>query len=69
MTNYKIFSVDDSNRIVGRHYRPLRDDISAFEVASRLSAKTGCDVEVWNGSRFVARVRHDGTASALRAGA
>jgi len=44
----------------------LQDDLSALEMASRFSAKTGCEVEVWEGQRFVARVRRDGTASELR---
>lgn len=66
MARYKIFSVDDSNRIVARHYRALQDDLNALEMASRFSSKTGCEVEVWEGQRFVARVRQDGTASELR---
>ena len=66
LARYKIFSVDDSNRILARHYRSLQDDLSALEMASRFSAKTGCEVEVWEGQRFVARVRRDGTASELR---
>jgi len=63
---YKLFSVDDTNLIVSRHYRALRDDLNALEMASRFSSKTGCEVEVWEGQRFVARVKHDGTASADR---
>ena len=66
MARYKLFSVDDSNTIVTRHYRALRDDLNALEMASRFSTKTGCEVEVWEGQRFVARVKHDGTASEHR---
>jgi len=66
LARYKIFSVDESNRIVARHYRSLHDDVSALEMASRFSNKTGCEVEVWEGQRFVARVKHDGTASVHR---
>jgi hypothetical protein len=35
-------------------------------MATRFSAKTGCEVEIWEGRRFVARVKHDGTASEQR---
>jgi hypothetical protein len=66
LARYKLFSVDDSNRIVARHYRALHDDVSALEMATRYSTKTGCEVEVWEGQRFVARVKHDGTASEHR---
>jgi hypothetical protein len=66
LARYKIFSVDDSNRILARHYRALRDDLNALDVATRFSKKTGCEVEVWEGQRFVARVKHDGTASEHR---
>jgi hypothetical protein len=66
LARYKIFSVDDSNQIVARHYRAMRDDLKALDVASRFATKTGCEVEVWEGRRFVARVKHDGTASEHR---
>jgi hypothetical protein len=51
---------------LARHYRALRDDLNALDVATRFSKKTGCEVEVWEGQRFVARVKHDGTASEHR---
>ena len=66
LVRYKLFSVDDSNKIVARHYRALHDDLNALEMATRFSAKTGCEVEIWEGRRFVARVKHDGTASEQR---
>jgi hypothetical protein len=66
LARYKLFSVDDSNRILARHYRALHDDLVALEMASRFSSKTGCEVEVWEGQRFVARVKRDGTASEQR---
>ena len=55
--------MDRDNRILARHYRRLRDDVSALDLARRLSSKTGCEAEVWEGPRFVARLKHDGTAS------
>jgi hypothetical protein len=64
--NYKIFSVNQSNQILARHYRALPDDPRALELATKLAAKTGCEVEVWEGQRFVARVDNDGGASEQR---
>jgi hypothetical protein len=64
--HYKIFSVNKSNQILARHYRALPDDPHALELATKLAAKTGCEVEVWEGIRFVARVDSDGRASEQR---
>jgi hypothetical protein len=66
LTQYKIFRVDDANRILARQYPTLRDDLSALYLAAKLAAKTGCEVEIWDEQRFVARVDRDGRASTQR---
>jgi len=60
---YHVVCVDDSNQSLVHHYSYLRDDLSALDLAAKLSAKTEWEVEIWEGSRFVARVKRDGTAS------
>jgi hypothetical protein len=66
LTQYKIFRVDDANRILARHHPTLPDDLSALDLAATLAAKTGCEVEIWDEQRFVARVNRDGKASTQR---
>jgi len=66
LTQYKIFRVDDANRILARQYPTLHDDLSALDLAASLAAKTGCEVEIWDEQRFVARINRDGRASAQR---
>jgi hypothetical protein len=58
---YRIYCVDDQNRIVSRHDAVVADDLAALEKAKELCEKY--EVEVWERERFVTRVAKDGTAS------
>jgi hypothetical protein len=51
--------VDADNRVVGLHTLSCRDDIAARAKAKPLCAQH--DIEIWEGSRRVARLRRDGT--------
>jgi hypothetical protein len=52
--------VDADNRVVGLHTITCNDDIAARAKAKPLCAQH--DIEIWEGSRRVARLRRDGTA-------
>jgi hypothetical protein len=51
--------VDADNRVVGLHTIACKDDIAARARAKPLCAQH--DIEIWEGSRRVARLRKDGT--------
>jgi len=55
-----------SNQIVARHFCSEPDDVAALEMAVKLSANTKYEAEIWDGTRFVARVGRDGQASQNR---
>jgi hypothetical protein len=57
--SYLFCLVDVENRVVGVHTLACRDDIAARAKAKPLCAHH--DIEIWEGSRRVARLRRDGT--------
>jgi len=61
MADYKLYCVDSAGHIVSRHDHNARDDLAALDRAKELCGEY--EIEVWEGSRFAARVAKDGTAS------
>jgi hypothetical protein len=57
--SYLFCLVDADNRVVGLHTITCKDDIAARARAKPLGAQH--DIEIWEGSRRVARLRRDGT--------
>lgn len=57
--SYLFCLVDADNRVVGLHTFNCRDDIAARARAKPLCAQH--DIEIWEGSRRVARLCRDGT--------
>ena len=56
----QLYWVDKENQIIARHFCSEPDDVSALEMTARLVAATPYEAEIWQGQRFVARVKHDG---------
>jgi hypothetical protein len=54
MKSYKIYSLDKAGRIARAQDVPCRDDLDALDWARKAAALDG--MEVWDGSRLVARV-------------
>ncbi len=55
MQQYKFYFLDERGHVFRAVDREMRDDVSALEVAQTLSAMHA--IEVWQGSRQVARVK------------
>ena len=58
---YRLYLIGDDGRITMRHSYSAHDDLDALEHAKELCRKD--EIEVWQSTRFVARVKPDGTAS------
>jgi hypothetical protein len=61
MLEYRIYCVDEKNRVVSRHDHVAPDDLSALDKARELCGEY--EIEAWQGVRMVARLTNDGTAS------
>jgi hypothetical protein len=59
--HYRIYCIGNDNKIISGHDFDVKDDIAAFDKAKELCGES--EVEVWQGTRFVARLARDGTAS------
>lgn len=57
MNSYDIYSLYEGTRSVGKRSVECRDDLDALAAAKQQSAKQA--VEVWEGNRFVARVKQN----------
>jgi hypothetical protein len=55
MRHYRIYSLDDQGRISFAHETQCPDDLAALSEGEKLSDHGA--VEVWEGSRLVARVK------------
>ena len=63
MSEYKLYCIGSDGRVAMRHDYSARDDLASLERAKELCGEY--EIEVWHGSRFVARVTKDGTASLI----
>jgi hypothetical protein len=61
MAEYHLYNIDGNNRVVGRHTCDAPDDLTALHKAREFLGDY--EVEAWQGTRLVARVTKDGTAS------
>jgi len=61
MSEYKLYCIESDGRVAMRHDYCASDDLSSLDRAKELCGEY--EIEVWQGSRFVARVTKDGTAS------
>jgi hypothetical protein len=61
MPEYHIYCIDNKNSIRSRHDFRVPDDLAALEKAKGLCGDY--EVEAWDGTRLVARLAKDGTAS------
>jgi len=59
--DYKLYCIGPDGHIEKRHDYKTSDDLAALERAKEICGPH--EVEVWEGARFVARVKADGTAS------
>jgi hypothetical protein len=59
--DYKLYCIGEDGHIDKRHDYFAPDDLAALERAREICGPH--EVEVWEGSRFVTRVKADGTAS------
>lgn len=60
LSDYHIYCLDDRNVIVRRHHHLADDDESALEAARKFCGDYG--IEIWVGTRRVARLGKDGEA-------
>jgi len=51
MPYYKLYRLDENDRVTGRHERPYRDDAAAIAGAGREFA--GETMEIWEGARCI----------------
>lgn len=56
MCHYRFYSLGWNNRIVSAQDIDCRDDLDALEAGERASRDSA--IEIWQGTRFVARVKH-----------
>ena len=61
LLEYKLYCVDGEGHIILRHDFHARDDVDSLELVKIFLGPN--DVEIWQGTRMVARVKEDGTAS------
>ena len=58
MVSYRLCGLDGVDKVASGEWFEADDDETALEVAKRMM--DGHDCELWQGSRFVARIRHRG---------
>jgi hypothetical protein len=58
VTGYRLYGLDGVDKVASGEWFEADDDETALEVAKRMM--DGHDCELWQGSRFVARIRHRG---------
>jgi hypothetical protein len=61
MSDYKLYCIGLDGHIEKRHDYFAPDDLDALDRAKQICGPH--EVEVWEGARFIARVKADGTAS------
>ena len=54
MTEYRLYGLDGVNKVASGEWFEAEDDQNAIEVAKQIM--DGKDCELWQGSRFVARI-------------
>ena len=57
MHHYRFYSLDGNNRIVSARNLNCRDDLDALERGEQASRQS--PIEIWEGKRFVARIKQD----------
>jgi hypothetical protein len=61
MREYHLYCIDHKNHIRSRHSFVLVDDLAALDAGKKLCGEY--EIEAWEGTRLVARLAKDGTAS------
>lgn len=56
MTAYRLYSLDGANKVASAQWFDADDDEKAVELARTMM--DGHDIELWQGSRLVARIPH-----------
>jgi hypothetical protein len=64
MSDYRIYILDPTGHIYLRYDFVGRDDLAAFDESKKYSVKQS--VEIWQGTRQVARIDPDGQAATGR---
>ena len=57
MADYRLYGLDGVNKVASGEWFDADDDDDAIKVAKNMM--DGHDCELWQGSRFVARLKHD----------
>ena len=55
MAGYRLYGLDGVNKVASGEWFEAEDDLTAIEVAKKMM--DGHDCELWQGRRFVTRVR------------
>ena len=58
VVDYRLYGLDGVDKVASGEWFEADDDNAAIEVATQMM--DGHDCELWQGSRFVARIRHRG---------
>jgi hypothetical protein len=61
MPEYRVYCINQNNRVVSRHYFEAPDDSAALEKAGEFCRKF--EVGAWQGARLIGRLAKDGTIS------
>ncbi len=59
--HYRIYCIEDDNTVISGKNFDAKDDIAAFAKSRELCGQN--EIEVWQNTRFVARLSKDGTVS------